>query len=207
MSLPTDELAKRRTVMLRNLDAISKKVPAALEKEQRGLLREVQRRQYAADPVKAMGLLYGYLDRVTRYMSGNIACKRGCNWCCHGEIALWQPEADYIAAKTGIPANQLPLQLRRTSTAYTATHQPCPFLQDGACSVYAHRPLACRMTVNLDVDDTVCRFEHRDDTNVPLVDRATTFKGVFSAFQVIVERNGGGAGDIREFFGEKPTVT
>lgn len=37
-----------------------------------------------------------------------------------------------------------------------------------------------------------------------MIDRATTFGGVYEAFNLIVHRNGGGAGDIREFFGESP---
>lgn len=34
----------------------------------------------------------------------------------------------------------------------------CPFLARGSCSIYAHRPLACRLQINLDDDDLLCRL-------------------------------------------------
>ncbi|KAF7961460.1 hypothetical protein AWV80_33085 [Cupriavidus sp. UYMU48A] len=124
---------------------------------------------------------------------GLVACKRGCSACCHSEIALYQPEADLIAAKTGLPVRQIPRDPARRSTPYATTKAPCPFLHDGACSIYAHRPLVCRTMVNFDADSTVCQFEHRDNTPVPMIDRASSFTGVFEAYyNVIVRRNGGG---------------
>ncbi|MBV8272591.1 MAG: YkgJ family cysteine cluster protein [Cupriavidus sp.] len=202
MALSDAELARRNTVMLRNANTLSKRVPMALQKEQRTLAREVQRRQYADNDVKALGLLYEYVDRVMSLAKGTIACKRGCATCCHAEIALWQPEADLIAAKIGVPARRLERDSSRYGTPYTTTKAPCPFLVNGACSIYAHRPLACRTMVNFDVDSTVCQFEHRDSTPVPMINRTSTFAGVYEALNIIIERNGGGAGDIREFFGE-----
>lgn len=187
--------------MLRNAETFSRRIPMDLQKEQRTLAREVQRRQYADNDVKALGLLYGYVDRVMALAKGSVACKQGCATCCHAEIALWQPEADLIAAKTGRPARRLTSD-SRYGTPYTTTKTPCPFLLAGSCSIYAHRPLVCRTMVNFDVDNTVCQFEHRDSTPVPMINRSTTFAGVYEAFNIIIDRNGGGAGDIREFFGD-----
>jgi len=201
MTLTEADVARRRTVMLRNVSKLSSRVPAALEKEQRGLTREVQRRQYADNDVKALVLLYDYVDRVMALAKGTVACKHGCSACCHGEVALFQPEADLIAAKTGRPAKTL-AQERRQGTPYTMTTVPCPFLKNDACSIYAHRPMVCRTLVHFDTDNTLCQFEHRHNVTVPMIDRASTFAGVYEAYGVILARRVGGAGDIREFFGD-----
>ncbi|MFJ1258779.1 YkgJ family cysteine cluster protein [Cupriavidus sp. CuC1] len=205
MVLPASEVSRRKTIMLRNADAFSKRVPLALQKEQRGLAREIQRRQYRDNDVKALGVLYDYVDRVMAHGKGNVACKRGCSACCKAEIALWQLEADLIAAKTGVAVRSVPLDPGRKMTPYTMTTSPCPFLVNETCSIYAYRPLACRTMVSFDADSTLCQFDHRFDTPaLMMIDRATTFGGVYEAFNVILHRNGGGAGDIREFFGESP---
>ena len=36
---------------------------------------------------------------------------------------------------------------------------PCPFLIEGECSVYEHRPFACRKHHSLDVDALFCRLD------------------------------------------------
>ena len=44
----------------------------------------------------------------------------------------------------------------------------CPFLKNGECAIYAHRPLACRYHYNMDDDDLLCRLEEdAEGTQVP----------------------------------------
>lgn len=201
MALPAAEVERRKPIMIRNANTFSKRVPLELEKAQRGLLREVQRRLYADDDLKALELLYNYVDRVMSHAQGVVACKRGCSSCCRNEIALWQVEADMISAKTGLAVNKISVDPARRTTPYTGTKTPCPFLDEEACTIYAYRPLACRTMVNFDADSTICQFEHRDDTQTVQMNPGQTFSGVYEALSVILRRHGGGAGDIREFFG------
>lgn len=93
------------------------------------------------------------------------ACKAGCGWCCHQQVGVSVPEAIRIAAhlRTLPEAEAAPLTARirqvATATAGMTTHQramskqACPFLgADGACTIYAVRPLRCRGLHSIDVE-------------------------------------------------------
>lgn len=76
-------------------------------------------------------------------------CRRGCDDCCR---SLAEPpritEAEWTLLREAIAA--LPAErLARVEAAFAARLageelRACPLLEDGACSVYAARPLACR---------------------------------------------------------------
>ena len=72
--------------------------------------------------------------------------------------------------------------------------EACPFLVDGSCSIYAHRPMACRTHLNLDDDDLLCRLVPGIKVPVPYAD-ATQLKAFYLAAQPNAE-----LADIREFF-------
>src|SRR3990167_2374390 len=48
-----------------------------------------------------------------------------------------------------------PLEAEDAMDATAACWQgvPCSFLKEGRCSIYRHRPLACRLQINMDDDD------------------------------------------------------
>jgi Putative zinc- or iron-chelating domain len=86
-----------------------------------------------------------------------IACKPGCNYCCHMRVVASVPEvialADFIAAN--FPAGAIEAIRRRAAETDEKTHGlsdeqwgagrfVCPLLAEGRCSVYAARPLDCR---------------------------------------------------------------
>jgi hypothetical protein len=76
--------------------------------------------------------------RVER--EGALACRAGCDACCHQRVAVLPAEADAIArhVRTRDPGRVARL------TAPRGERDPCPFLDDGACTIYAVRPLRCR---------------------------------------------------------------
>ncbi len=81
-------------------------------------------------------------DRVVAEFSGHIACRKGCDACCR-HLALFQVEAAALAlALRGLPAAQA--DHIRARAAAADPEGPCPLLEDGACLLYAARPLICR---------------------------------------------------------------
>lgn len=117
-------------------------------------------------------------DRAVRE-SDAVACRKGCSHCCHIGLTISRAEAQHLADVTGRsmqdqpvgcasvhalvqdlgPDDALPairaLQDRAVSR-HTGT--PCPFLDaQHSCSVYADRPLACRLHYSVADDDDPCR--------------------------------------------------
>ena len=101
-----------------------------------------------------------------------IACKEGCGWCCHQPVRITALEAfrvaRFIKEDLAPDARQrivdrlhvldettrgMPLDVR------LASRKTCAFLEDGRCSIYAARPLACAGFTSYDVE--ACK-RHRE---------------------------------------------
>lgn len=106
------------------------------------------------------------------------ACERGCNHCCHQSVAIPLTEAVAIAAATGktldaspengiVPATSI-AGLERIQQAHKG--HACPMLIDGECSIYAKRPMACRLLINLDDDGLLCEIIPNESVPVPYAD-------------------------------------
>ncbi len=85
------------------------------------------------------------------------ACREGCAYCCHYQVAVSPPEAFAIAAHLRATRNADDLAELAATCARLAAEErgfdpaarirarrPCVLLADGRCSIYAARPLACR---------------------------------------------------------------
>lgn len=120
-----------------------------------------------------------YVKEVIRTSEEPISCQKGCANCCSHYVTSVEPfELLYlhqqIRSDTAYPGKMIALHRRvslfksllnpsekDTDTAdadeedkalyrYFLRGQPCPFLQaGGACGVYAHRPMSCRMFYSL----------------------------------------------------------
>lgn len=136
------------------------------------------------------------------------ACRKGCAHCCQHPVSITQAEAQLLGAAAGVkPArptmsvliaelgaeegdwDRAQLLLRAAAPA-----GPCPFLADGACSVYESRPVACRTLINLDDDDLLCRKSDGPVGQVTYADNR-----VLKAYYLLLQPAGILA-DIREFF-------
>lgn len=153
-----------------------------------------------------------WLQRAASAWAGPLekvgACRSGCAHCCHIPVTISRIEAERLGKAVGCaparPANWVLLDaLDREEQVLAAQAQlqadaarsPCPFLENDRCSVYEHRPIACRTLVNLDDDDLLCR--HADDAppaSVPYAD-ARMIKALALAAQA-----GSEFADIRAFF-------
>lgn len=99
---------------------------------------------------------YRHMDDALAKASVASACQKGCDFCCNYLVRAMPPEVFALAEHV----NQLPAldraRVRERLSDYNArtalmsdqehehTNIPCVFLEDGECSVYSLRPLACR---------------------------------------------------------------
>ena len=114
---------------------------------------------------------YAWADSlIERFETDNplpqpIACKPGCDFCCHNQIEATPLEALSIgnflqalpvADRAGLQ-NRIKVSVaRRTGKtkqeiALLRREFPCPLLSQGLCAVYPVRPLLCRAMHSLDV--------------------------------------------------------
>ena len=129
-------------------------------------------------------------DAWARPLQAVSACRQGCSHCCHIPVALTDVEARLIGERIGrtpavpphAPRGEAALGQAQVPGApaddagYT---DPCPFLEQDVCSIYTHRPLACRVQLNMDADAALCVL--REDgvpVDVPYAD-ATTLKAAY----------------------------
>ncbi|HRQ48109.1 MAG TPA: hypothetical protein PK725_14235, partial [Rhodocyclaceae bacterium] len=73
----------------------------------------------------------------------------------------------------------------------------CPFMHDRQCSIYEHRPIACRLHFTLDADAYFCQTTlDPADSAVPNVDLSE----FWFAYAYLGIQLGSTIGDIRQFF-------
>lgn len=128
-----------------------------------------------------------------------VPCSRGCSGCCHMPTMLSQEEAAIIAGETGAtlakPTKWFDGVIEDRPHHFDGV--PCPFLGNGTCGIYAHRPFACRMHVHLDRDNTLCQIVPGETIRVPRIDTLYFDLAYANAFGGPLSIK---LADIREFF-------
>jgi uncharacterized protein (DUF2267 family) len=72
------------------------------------------------------------------------------------------------------------------------------FLKAGKCSIYKHRPIACRVHFTLDRDNLLCRFTEGKLNSTPNVDIGQVMNHL--AMVIGIETNAADHTDIRDWF-------
>lgn len=117
-------------------------------------------------------LAEGFLSHAPE---GAVACKAGCDHCCHQSVGVTPPEAlaifehlttefseERLSQVKGRIAEARERTSGLTSTERFSPEYPCPFLEQGCCSIYEVRPLSCRGMNSLDANECATRLRDPD---------------------------------------------
>jgi uncharacterized protein len=148
--------------------------------------------------------VYAVADELNSFNGANVACRRGCSHCCHIAVTLTEVEANLIGkaiGRTPQPEVAKDWATRADSDAFDyGYHNPCVFLKGGECSIYADRPLVCRMLVNADRDALLCQLlPPGPGPAVPYLDRRPLARA-FAEIGLQAGPPGQRVADIREYF-------
>lgn len=78
-------------------------------------------------------------------ISDDHPCRRGCSACCTREVPLSRADAQHI--QKAVTSGVIPLEVVEMAKQKAETkNRSCPFLDQGQCTIYEHRPLICAMT-------------------------------------------------------------
>jgi hypothetical protein len=86
-------------------------------------------------------------EAFRREPAPRLACREGCDACCHQRVVVTAPEVIVIAARISdnhsaeelsALVDRLAAQLRKQ------IREPCPLLSRGRCTIYECRPLRCQ---------------------------------------------------------------
>lgn len=141
-------------------------------------------------------LLRDMAGELAKATQGVVACKSGCNHCCHMATCLTLDEAKVIAKETG-----LKLHMPKRFNDFEAMRKefnrvPCSMLKDGKCSIYASRPFSCRVHYTMDRDAMLCEI-HDEAIRAP----SLNVKDYNNAYNKVLDQQlSGKYADIREFF-------
>jgi hypothetical protein len=144
---------------------------------------------------------WAIVDEMMAFNAPDVACKRGCNHCCHTQVLVTTEEARVIGQRIGRKPERVaaPGRTRADIDKFDfGYHNPCTFLIGGECSIYENRPLPCRTQYSLDVDALMCELTPHESKPVlylnphPFLMAFLQMLGVPHVVPVL--------GDIRDFF-------
>lgn len=121
--------------------------------------------------------LYRIADEFTAAAAPYAVCKKGCSACCHMATMVAEPEAELMAAELRVkmrrptewpfysPRGGVNRVLQdKFAESFHGGEKPCPFLVNDACSIYEHRPMACRVHLNLAANAEPCQMDAARET-------------------------------------------
>lgn len=96
----------------------------------------------------------------SEHVSAVSACRNKCNHCCHINVLVPKTEAKLMAKALGrkLATPKKTFKIAADSDALSHFGEPCTFLKDGQCSIYAQRPVMCRTLVSMADTDLLCQL-------------------------------------------------
>lgn len=140
---------------------------------------------------KKLDSLYSFMNELYGFALKYTPCKKGCSYCCHYSITVCEIEIAYIEKHTK-KKRRKELLNKKNFHGF-----PCPFLEQGICSIYDDRPFACRKHVVLTSTNFWCNPELCNDEEFPILQ----FTNIDKAFDHIRRESGSfNIFDIRQVF-------
>ena len=143
-------------VVKQNLDKINREIPPSLRAREESLYENLTSSNLG--PLKRLEELYGEMDILYNFIKKFTPCKKGCNHCCHYEIAVSKVEVEYIKRNVKMKGKIKPQR-----------SEACPFLKNGVCSIYPYRPFLCRRHLSLADSDRWCKEDICNKYDFPLI--------------------------------------
>lgn len=132
----------------------------------------------------AIRVLYDEIDNLNTALISmaekqniKVACAKGCEWCCHQAVYANSYElhflSEYINTNLDTFAiSELALKANAKNSITSALDEsgiqkyksPCALLQDGACTIYAARPMACRIYLSTKLESCLEFYKHPENT-------------------------------------------
>lgn len=118
---------------------------------------------------------------LAKRQKADVACFNGCHWCCHQAVFANSYEIHFLSEKVKekFSTKELDELVIRTEAKYSKTSNlneaeilnfkaPCPLLNNGSCSIYASRPMACRIYLSTKLETCLEFYNHpENETNYP----------------------------------------
>ena len=105
---------------------------------------------HIVDPKVIIDRIYEDIDYfMQKEIIPHSVCVKGCAYCCKIPVQVSLLEADYISRNANIAYTKLK---DRRYVMQESVDSYCSFLnqKNGRCSIYAYRPLACRIFATID---------------------------------------------------------
>lgn len=159
------------------------KVTASLVQQTQAMVREFKKKTNAG-ALDIMKLAVLVAERAVEQlrMEQQLACSKGCSYCCHLKVEAFDHElygivAHLMATRTldEIRAFERRLVAIAEQSAgaspeeYLVKKLPCVFLENDACSIYPVRPITCVTYHSLDRDDCIRAHNNPDEPWVPQI--------------------------------------
>ncbi|NCB08505.1 MAG: YkgJ family cysteine cluster protein [Bacteroidia bacterium] len=123
----------------------------------------------------------GLIDSLTEFAQNQgspIHCKKGCEWCCHQPVFALSYEMDFLNhfLRNNFDEQQQfeireKAEQKRQNLGFLNEKEilnskfPCPLLENGACSAYPVRPMACRIYLSADVSTCLKFYDEPENTS------------------------------------------
>ncbi len=101
------------------------------------------------------------------------ACKKGCHWCCHQPVFALEYELDYLRdfiSRNFDAETQKRIVFRAaekrnkletlSGESLLNSKFPCPLLDNGICTAYSARPVACRIYLSSNLESCLNFYEN-----------------------------------------------
>lgn len=154
--MKNDDYEESLAFSRKKYEQLSSQVTPRIQQREDSLLQKLQNSNLGR--LKKLEFFFGEMDVIYDFLHKFTVCAKGCNHCCHYEIAITDLEVDYIKSK-----------VKTKKLKFSPLGQSCPFLKKGICSIYEHRPFICRRHLSIADTSRWCKADICNDYSFPLI--------------------------------------